>query len=149
MKFYVRRSFGISFLFMFSVIALSMFQLQCRHDGIDVSSLNKVCFQRDVLPIFQNSCGTSNCHSATRGKAGLVLTDYTSIMKAITPSDPYKSKAYQAITGKGFTQLMPPSGALSENERILIRVWIQQGAANTTCSTSVVNNASGNGLTLN
>jgi len=30
--------------------------------------------------------------------------------------------------------MMPPSGALSENERILIRLWIDQGAVNTICT---------------
>jgi hypothetical protein len=54
-------------------------------------------------------------------------------MKGITPFNAQKSKVYQAITGKAFVQLMPPSGALTENERILIRVWIDQGAVKSTC----------------
>jgi len=62
--------------------------------------------------------------------------DYTSILKAVTPYNAEKSVAYQAITGKGFKQLMPPGIPLSENDRILIRVWIDQGAVNTTCTTT-------------
>jgi hypothetical protein len=53
-------------------------------------------------------------------------------MKSITPFNAQKSTAYKAITGKGFVQLMPPSGALQEKDRILIRVWIDQGASSDT-----------------
>lgn len=122
-----------SLLIFFTLSGLGLVQIQCRHDGIDVSTLDKVCYQKDIEPIFQNSCGTTGCHDSQRGESGYTFTDYTSIMKAITPFNANKSKAYQAITGKAFVQLMPPSGALTENERILIRVWIDQGAVQTTC----------------
>lgn len=119
-------------MLMLSISLLVLVQIGCRHDGINVSELDKVCFQRDVLPIFQNSCGTTNCHDQ-RGNEGYSFTDYASIVKAVKPFNPYKSKAYLAITGKAFTQFMPPSRALSQDQRILIRVWIEQGAENTTC----------------
>lgn len=127
-----KKTLQISLLLLLSASALVLVQVQCRHEGID-TTLDKVCFTQDVLPIFQNSCGTTGCHDAQRGKAGYTFTDYTSIMKAITPGNAQKSIAYKAITGKGFVQLMPPSGALTENERILIRVWIDQGALETKC----------------
>lgn len=127
-----KRTFRISLLLFAVVLFLALLQIRCRHDGLNVATLDKVCFQRDVLPIFQNSCGTTNCHGS-KGRGGYSFTDYTSIMKAVSAGNPYKSKAYLAITGKGFTQLMPPSGALSQKERILVRVWIEQGAENTTC----------------
>ena len=110
--------------------------LCCRHNGLDVTALNQVCFERDVLPIFQNSCATTGCHSAGRGRGGYDFSNYTSIMKAITPFNSQGSKAYQAITGKAFVQFMPPKGVVSENDMILIRVWIDQGALNTSCSTT-------------
>ena len=115
---------------------MSFVQVQCRHDGLNVSTLDKVCYERDIAPIFYNSCGVSGCHNQGHGQGGYSFTDYTSIMKAITPFNAQKSKAYQAITGKAFMQLMPPGAALTENERILIRVWIDQGAVNSTCTTS-------------
>lgn len=126
------RSFRISLLLIAAFSFLVLLQIRCRHDGLNVAQLDKVCFQRDVLPIFQNSCGTANCHGS-KGKGGYSFTDYTSIMKSVSAGNAYKSKAYLAITGKGFTQLMPPSGALTQKERILVRVWIEQGAENTTC----------------
>ena len=122
-----------SLLIFFALSGIGLIQIQCRHDGIDVSTIDKVCYTKDIEPIFQNSCGTTGCHDS-RGEGGYSFTNYSSIMKAITPSNANKSKAYQAITGKAFVQLMPPAGALTENERILIRVWIDQGAIQTTCN---------------
>ena len=106
--------------------------IQCRHDGINVTTLAPVCFDTEIAPIFLNKCAT--CHNQGRSKGGFGFYDYNSIVGSVTPYDAQKSKAYMAITGKGFTQLMPPNAALSENERILIRVWIDQGAKNTICT---------------
>jgi len=131
-----RKAAQISIILIFVLSLLALTEIRCRHDGINVATLDKVCFQRDVAPIFQNSCGITGCHNQQRGGGGYSFTYYTSVMEAITPFNAQKSIAYQAITGKGFVQLMPPSGALTEQERILIRVWIDQGAANTTCTTN-------------
>jgi hypothetical protein len=127
------RRYQINLIFLLTIL-LVLVLVQCRHDGLNVSLLDKVCYQKDVAPIFQNSCGITGCHNRQGGDGGYVFTDYNSVMKAITPFNSNKSKAYQAITGKGFAQLMPPAGALSEKERILIRVWIDQGAEQTTCT---------------
>ncbi|MEI6140030.1 MAG: hypothetical protein WCP85_12245 [Mariniphaga sp.] len=130
-----KKTFRFSLLLLASVTFFALLQIRCRHDGLNVATLDKVCFQRDVLPIFQNSCGTTGCHNG-KGEGGVTLTDYASIIKTIDAGNPYKSKAYLAITGKGFAQMMPPSGALTQKERILIRVWIEQGAMPTTCATN-------------
>ncbi len=129
-----KKTVRISLLFLFAASVLVLVQVSCRHDGLNVANFDTVCYEKDIAPIFLNSCGTTGCHDSQRGEAGYNFTNYTSVMKAITPSDAQKSIAYKAITGKEFIQLMPPSGALTEKERILIRVWIDQGAVQTTCN---------------
>lgn len=131
-----KKTFRISIIAVFAATILMFTQTRCRHDDLNAATLTKVCYQTEIGPIFLRSCGTTGCHDSGKKEAGYSFTDYTSVMKAITPFNAQKSKAYKAITGKGFVQLMPPGGALSENERILIRVWIDQGAENTTCTTS-------------
>ena len=131
-----RKKLWFSVLSLVTLSFLVLVQVRCRHEGLNVAALEPVCYARDIAPIFLNSCGTTGCHSQGHGPGGYSFTDYTSVMKAITPFNAQKSKAYQAITGKAFVQLMPPSGALTENERILIRVWIDQGALNTTCTST-------------
>ena len=135
-----KKTLRFSFVLLFAAIGLVLVQIRCRHDDLNATTFAKVCYKTDIGPIFLRSCGTTNCHDSQSSKGGYTLTDdYNSVMKAITPFNAQKSPAYKAITGKGFVQLMPPGKALSENERILIRVWIDQGAENNTlCGTSAV-----------
>ena len=105
----------------------------CQNVGVPADQMTEICFTEQVLPIFQNSCATSGCHDS-RGEAGYVFTNYSDIMQAITPGNADKSKAYQAITS--VFSLMPPSNPLSESKRTIIRLWIEQGAKETTCTTT-------------
>ena len=118
------------------VLAILMFiQVQCRHQGLDVNTLTPVCYDSEIEPIFLNKCAT--CHGQNKHESGVRFDDYNSILISVTPFDAQNSAAYKAITGKGFIQLMPPDGALTENERILIRVWIDQGAKRLPCSVAI------------
>lgn len=103
----------------------------CEHEGIPADQMEQICFNQQVLPIFQNSCSTSGCHDTQTAESGYTFTDYSSIMKAITPGNASKSKAYKAITGTD--ELMPPHNPLPIEKRILIRLWIEQGAQETDC----------------
>ena len=123
--------------FVFSMVGLTILPLfflfnSCKHEGIPADQFPEVCFQSEILPIFQNSC--ASCHGESRNEAGLDFSNYAGIMKAITPGDANKSKAYQAITST--FQLMPPDNALPADKRTLIRLWIEQGAKETTCDTN-------------
>jgi cytochrome c5 len=106
--------------------------VSCLHDPPDISAIDQVCFKNDILPVFQNSCGVSGCHSSSGGESGQAFTSYSEIMRAIEPFNASKSKAYQAMLGKPFT-MMPPSGPLPKETRTKIWLWIQQGAPETTC----------------
>src|SRR5437870_8144944 len=39
----------------------------------------KLCFQSEVLPIFQKNCATSGCHDASSHKGGYVLDTYDNL----------------------------------------------------------------------
>jgi hypothetical protein len=105
----------------------------CKNEGVPADQFEQICFTGQVLPIFQNSCATSGCHDS-KGEGGYVFTNYSGIMQAITPGDADKSKAYQAITSA--FQLMPPDNPLSTENRTIIRLWIEQGALETKCTTT-------------
>ena len=94
-----------------------------------------VCFEGDVLPIFQTNCAKSGCHDAQSHKEGYVLDNYQDITKkGIVPYNPQESEVYQAIA-EG--EMPPrPNPKLTTEQVTLIRRWIRQGAKNTTnCST--------------
>lgn len=110
----------------FSLTMAVLLNNSCKHDGTPADQLPPINFTQQVLPIFQNSCATSGCHDNQTAEEGYVFNDYAGIMKAITPGNAGKSKAYEAITSS--TELMPPGNALSTSQRTTIWLWIEQGA---------------------
>lgn len=126
-----------SALITLSALLIIGIQSSCKHKGLNYSELDTVCYVRDISPIFQNSCAITGCHSLPSGENTFVFTSYQTIKKGLIPFDPNKSIIYKAIIGNG-ESLMPPGKALPENERILIRVWIGQGADSTNCPVALV-----------
>jgi uncharacterized membrane protein len=116
----------------FGILMVFLGLNSCENTGVSADQMQEICFTEEVLPIFQNSCATSGCHD-TNGESGYSYTDYNSIMKSITPGDADNSKAYKAITST--YEIMPPGNPLSQNNRTIIRLWIEQGAKETTCGT--------------
>jgi mono/diheme cytochrome c family protein len=122
------------FLFFVTAIILSgmMFtQYGCRHDP---EVFTDVCFESEILPIFQNNCAVSGCHNQETAKEDLVLDSYDNIIAGgITAGNAKKSLIYKAIT-RG-VEIMPPGRKLSGQQIALIYSWIQGGALNSTgCS---------------
>ncbi len=116
----------------FATIFLGIFS--CKHDVADLSAFPTICFERDVLPIFQTSCALSGCHDGQGGgESHYVFTDYPGIMEAVTPGKPESSRAYTSLTRIWGEGLMPPKQPISQDNRTLIRMWILQGAQETTC----------------
>jgi uncharacterized membrane protein len=130
---------NISFRFLSALLILTLGILfvtipSCQHEGIPADQMETICFTEQVLPIFLNSCGTSGCHDSKTAEEGYIFTDYASIMKSITPGNADKSKAYEAMTSN--LEIMPPDNPLPQDKRTLIRLWIEQGAKETTCATN-------------
>jgi hypothetical protein len=124
--------YGLSLL-LFGVIITSVF-LSCKHEAEGLNLMDSICFESQILPIFQTSCAISGCHDSPGNESGYVFADYEHIMEAVTPGDPMKSPAYTSlISGSGEEGLMPPGQPLSVQNRTLIRVWIEQGALNESC----------------
>jgi hypothetical protein len=108
----------------------------CTHDTILIEGIDTVCFESQVMPIMQTSCGIAGCHDGSA--EGFMATDYQSIMQAVTPNDPRGSKLYQVITFISGENMMPPDRPLTTDQRSTIEVWIAQGANHTTCSSDTI-----------
>ena len=107
----------------------------CKHEGF-VSQLDTVCFDSQVLPIFTANCTQVGCHNGGSGHR-MSFTSYSDIVKEVTPYNSAGSRVYKVITAK-WDNPMPPHAPLTLEQRTLIRVWIDQGAKNTSCSGSTV-----------
>jgi len=117
-------------LFLISVLVLNS---SCTHEPVNLNDLDTVCFDSQILPLLQNSCGTAGCHDAANGEVDFVTTNYESILQAVKPGDPKGSKLYTVLIDIWGENLMPPDNPLSITDRNLIQLWIAQGALKTEC----------------
>lgn len=115
-----------------STILIIVITYSCTHDSEGIGDIREICFEDEILPIFQNSCALSGCHDSRGSAEGLVLNSYSSILGSISPGDPTASPAYTSLTASGEDR-MPPDSPVPVQNRQLIRIWIEQGALNTTC----------------
>ena len=100
----------------------------------DSANSDLVCFEGDILPLFQSTCAKSGCHDAQSHEEGYVFDSYENIIaKGIKAGNAGDSKVYEEISEGE----MPPEGnpALTQEQVALIAKWINEGAKNTTgCS---------------
>lgn len=115
----------------------------CTHDAT-LTEMPEVCFEGDILPIFNNSCALAGCHDG-QGESDLILNSYLSISHAVVPGDPYTSKVYESIIATMGEKRMPPDQPLSLDNRTLIRIWIEQGAKLTVCPETTATGGNGTG----
>jgi len=90
-----------------------------------------ICFEQDVLPIFQTNCAKSGCHDAESHKSGYTLDNYKDVIKkGIVPGNPAASVIWQSISMKVFNVSQMPINApkLTASELDVIRRWIGTGA---------------------
>jgi hypothetical protein len=133
---------SLSLLILFTVFS---WFTSCKHTA-DIANLPEICFTGDILPIFINNCAISGCHDGTGRESRLALNNYSDISRDVTPGNPDASRIYQTIIAK-WGNRMPPGQPLSLENRTKIRVWIEQGAALTTCTDTTGNGGGGGGNT--
>ncbi len=96
-----------------------------------------VYFQNTILPLVVSSCATTKCHDEVSHRHGIILTDYESIIKTgkIKPGDPGDSEFFESLTDDGDDLMPPPPYKPLDNEQImLIKQWILQGARDNSCN---------------
>jgi hypothetical protein len=103
-----------------------------------------ICFERDILPVFQSNCAMSGCHNAGSAEDGYVLDNYANIVrKGITPGNAAGSKIWKSIAIETGDDRMPRNAApLPAATQDLIKRWINAGAKNGgSCTTACDTNA--------
>ena len=137
------------------LFALISFASGCKHElfypeitpvvPVDTSGSNPnpedtmICFETQILPLFQSNCAMSGCHDAITHEEGFRLYDYAHIIQDIVPNQPTQGDLMDVILETDPDKVMPPppSSPLSSAQIALIQQWINQGAMNTTnCASS-------------
>lgn len=118
---------------------LPLLPIACTREYVE--DLRGVCFERDVLPVFQSNCTQSGCHNSQDREAGYDLTSYDNIVShGIVPGDYKASKIYKVLVLPGGDEAMPqsPYSRLSDEQITNIALWIDEGAPNSTCNDNTV-----------
>lgn len=100
-----------------------------------VQDLRSVCFETEVLPVFQSNCNQSGCHNSQDRREGYDLSSYETIVsRGIVPGDFKASEIYKVLVapfGAGMPQ--SPYSRLTDEQITTIATWIEEGAQNTVC----------------
>ncbi|MCB9333487.1 MAG: hypothetical protein H6574_20705 [Lewinellaceae bacterium] len=116
--------------------------LTCTREYID--DLQGVCFERDVLPIFQSNCTQSGCHNSQDRESGYDLSSYNGIMAGgITPGNYKASKIYKVLVAPLGRMPQSPFSRLTDEQITTIAVWIEDGALNEVCPIDTSCNVTG------
>jgi hypothetical protein len=140
------------------VLAVMVFVIavvSCQHEPIVGSSSSNsgninnppftgVCFESDLLPLIQSSCGKeTRCHGV--GSKEGVLVSYETIMafdngKGIKPGNPLGSDIFEEVRDNKMPKDASP---WTSDQKEMLRKWISDGAINTkncrSCDTSKFN----------
>jgi cytochrome c553 len=123
------------------IVALAVSIYACKHEPDTIApsqpggpGSSQVCFEADVLPLFQTNCAKSGCHDAITAEKGYVLDSYSNIIKkGIIPGNATNSKVYESLFETGNDKMPPlPNPDLSPAQKAIIGKWINEGAKNTT-----------------
>ncbi len=102
-----------------------------------VCNPDTVYFKQKILPLIVSNCAMSGCHDAISKKDGVVLTDYTNIIKEVNTKNPTSSELYTSLLETGEDRMPPPPMAGFSKENIaMVLTWIKQGAKNNSCEAS-------------
>ncbi len=106
---------SLLFLFITGIIS-------CKRDeykGLDCTSINAK-YTADIKPLISNNCNSSGCHGTGSDKGD--FTTYNGLNAAVNNGTLNK----EVLTKKS----MPPSAALSFDDRKKIKCWMDAGAPN-------------------
>jgi hypothetical protein len=100
-------------------------------------------FQQQVLPIFVSNCAMSGCHDPASHQDGIVLSNYSGIRAEVKPFDLNDSEIWEKINESDPDDRMPPPprSPLSQQQKEIIKKWIQQGAKNNSCVSATCDTA--------
>jgi hypothetical protein len=87
---------------------------------------DSVCFNTEILPLFQSNCAQGGCHDAASHQEGYTLTTYSGIMKGINDGEIMKE------INKG-DMPMAPVPLLTTAQKALLQKWIDEGSRNRIC----------------
>lgn len=126
-KIYIMVTRYLKFLVLFGVV---FFLTSCEYKLIEFDEPDptvEVSFSEEIVPVFNNKCNVSGCHTA--GHFAVDLTPANAyidlkVKNLINTDNPADSRLYKILVNIGSTH----TGRSTPSEQQLILQWLQQGA---------------------
>lgn len=122
MKPQVKNTFCPIFFSLFFLTVVYLFVSSCKKNEYKNIDCNKISakYSSDIFPLISSRCNSSGCHAAGSSRGD--FTTYQGL----------KSKADNGSLERTVLvdKTMPPSGALSQDDRNKIKCWLTNGAPN-------------------
>ncbi|MBK9291730.1 MAG: hypothetical protein IPM52_08910 [Bacteroidetes bacterium] len=137
-------------VYSFSLL-LFLVLFSCKHDPVlpddgqnpppsSVCDPDTVYFKNEILPLLNSGCAVSGCHNAASAQDGVILTDYSNIIRTgkVKAGNPGDSKLYKVLIDSDPDDRMPPPprAPFTAEQISKIRKWIEQGAKNNSCESN-------------
>lgn len=134
-----------------SLLVLFIAMSSCKHDPVFPNDgqdpppsafcdPDTVYFHNEILPLLNSGCAVSGCHNAASAEEGVVLTDYSNIIRTgkVKPGKPNDSKLYKVLIDNdpGDRMPPPPRSPFTTDQITKVRRWIEQGAKNNRCESN-------------
>ena len=117
--------------------AIATLALSCTHSTLDGEDCapGVVDFTNQIQPLIASNCAMSGCHVGLNAAEGVRLSTYAQIVQHVKAGNPDQSHLYTILFKSGNDRMPPPPmSALTQAQKDLIKLWIEQGAKNTKCA---------------
>ena len=108
----------------------ALFSVGCKYDKIVPVRPVGVSFQNDIIPIFNEGCNASGCHSGNNDFAPDLspANAYSSLIDGnyINVVTPENSPLYRWMAGE--EKITMPPGGVNPEYNLAVLTWIQEGA---------------------
>jgi uncharacterized membrane protein len=98
----------------------------------------QACYNDRVKDIIVQNCTSSGCHNPNDREADYDFTTYEGVMQAVKRGHSAQSELYAVIKDNQ----MPPAYPLTQEEKSIIKTWINNGAGNNSCKDEVCDTTS-------
>lgn len=119
--------------YIFPLLILPLVLGQCSRPKEGITCTGTISFRHDIIPIFQERCAISGCHTGANPTGYLKLDSAVAYSDLQSGSYVHAGQAnysilYNQVTGGGGAPIMPPTGQLPDSLTHMIYCWIEQGA---------------------
>jgi hypothetical protein len=121
------RAFTGILLFLVAAIFIFRGTASCTHDDANLDGFPEICFERDILPVFQNGCAVAGCHDDQGAQQTTCPDSILALDGFLTVRQTVQSGPLLDAVKRTGPSPMPPSITLDDCTENLFIHWAEDG----------------------